>query len=77
MAKECGKIGIRKQKQGLLSFSEAAREERRKFMALRRVVEDRPSDGAQLKYFLLYSSIGVTCMFAFGGLFFFTGIAGL
>jgi hypothetical protein len=72
----CGTINDPDKKRGLLAHAATATEERRKFMELRRPPAEPPSDGAQLKYFLLYSSVGVTGVFAFGLLLFFSGISG-
>ena len=64
------------QKRGLLAHSEKAAEERRQFEALRNLRTAPVSDGEQLKYFLLYSRAGMTCVFAFAAVIFFSGITG-
>ncbi len=63
-------------KRGLLAHSAKASEGRREFEAMRNLRTTPISGGAQMKYFLLYSRAGMTCVFAFAAVMFFSGITG-
>jgi hypothetical protein len=68
-------ITDRNQERGLLAHSAKAGRARRKLMALRRR-RNPESDTAQLKYFLLYSTVGVIGVFTFGAILFLAGVIG-
>ena len=65
-----------RKRQGLLTHSAESGERRRRFLALRELRAKPASDGAQLKYFLFHSRAGMACIFAFGVVFFYSGIGG-
>ncbi len=69
-------MSIERQQRGLLAHSAKAGEARREFMAMRRTQTKQISDVAQLKYFLLYSRAGMTSVFIFAAILFYSGIGG-
>ena len=69
-------MSTKDEKRGLLAHSAKAAEEREKFLAMRETRSVPASDSDQLKYFLFFSRTGMTCAFAFGLLFFLSGLSG-
>jgi hypothetical protein len=59
-----------------LAHSAQAANQRQKFMEMRRSDAAIVSDREQIKYFLLHSRFGITMVFAFAALAFFSGIGG-
>ena len=64
----------RRQRRGLLAHSAKAAEARQKFMSMRHFRTKPLSNGAQLRNFLLYDGVGMTCVCVFALVIFFSGV---